>query len=314
MADEDLSTMDRGDVVSPLDTAGKAGATVTPPEDGTAATPPAGDKLDDDTTETPEEKAEREAAEAEEAKKKRARIPLSRHEEILQKARDRERALLEELDRLKGGKQADAMAQSAAATKAKIEELQDKYEDLILDGKKDDARKVRKQIDAMREELVDFQTTVKSDAARRAAIEELTYNAQLASLESQYPELNPEHDEFDEGKTDEVATLLKAFVQSGERRDKALAKAVRYVLGAPPEQKTSDAAKVLAEQRAAQARRKAAEAAKAQPPSLNNVGKDSDKGGGSVESGGIDVLRLSQDKFSKLDEETLAKLRGDTVA
>ena len=28
---------------------------------------------------------------------------------------------------------------------------------------------------------------------------------------------------------------------------------------------------------------------------------------------GIDVMRLSQDKFSKLDEETKAKLRGDEL-
>ena len=28
---------------------------------------------------------------------------------------------------------------------------------------------------------------------------------------------------------------------------------------------------------------------------------------------GIDVMRLSQDKFAKLDEETKAKLRGDEI-
>lgn len=322
MADEieDLDKLDRGDEVkSPLDNAGKddVASTETPEEKAAREAAEAeaagkkGDKLGDDD-ETPEEKAEREAAEAEAAKKARARIPLARHEQILDKARQREASLLEEIEKLKGGKQTTDTQKAVSDAKAKIEELQDKYEDLILDGKKDDARKVRKQIDAMREELVDFQTSIKSDAARRAAIEELTYNAQLASFESKYPELNPEHDAFDEAKTDEVAALLKAFVQSGEKRDKALAKAVKYVLGPPPAQKTSDAAKTLAEARAKAAREKAAAADKQQPPNTAKVGLDSDKAGGGGEQG-IDIMRLSQDKFAKLDEEALAKLRGDEM-
>lgn len=313
MADEieDLDKLDRGDEVkSPLDTAGKdAGADdkATTGEETTGK----GDKLGDDD-ETPEEKAEREAAEAEAAKKARARIPLARHEQILDKARQRETALLEEIEKLKGGKQTTDTQKAVSEAKAKIEGLQDKYEDLILDGKKDDARKVRKQIDAMREELVDFQTSVKSDSARRAAIEELTYNAKLASFESQYPELNPEHAEFDEDKTNEVAELLGAFTKSGMKRDAALAKAVKYVLGPPTAQKASDAGKALAEERAKKARERAAEADKKQPPSSSKVGLDSDKAGGGGEQG-IDIMRLSQDKFAKLDEDALAKLRGDEM-
>ena len=106
--------------------------------------------------------------------------------------------------------------------------------------------------------------------------------------------------------------MLNAFVKSGTKRSEALAKAVRYVLGAPPEQKVSDAAKALAEERAKKAREKAAEADKKQPPSSAKVGLDSDKAGKGGEQG-IDVMRMSQDKFSKLDEETKARLRGDEL-
>ena len=291
--------MDRGDEVkSPLDGAGK--------EDVAK-----GDKLDEGD-ETPEEKAEREKQEAEEAKKRNIRIPKSRFDEAQAKARAREQALLEEIERLKGGQQASATQKAVSDMRAKIEELQDKYEDLILDGKKDEARKIRKQVDAMREELVEYQTSVKSDAARKAAVDELSYNAQLAGFEAKYPALNPEHEDFDEDRTNEVATLLNAFVKSGTKRSEALAKAVKYVLGAPPEQKVSDAAKALAEERAKKAREKAAEADKKQPPSSAKVGLDSDKAGKGGEQD-IDVMRMSQDKFSKLDEETKAKLRGDEL-
>lgn len=291
--------MDRGDEVkSPLDGAGK--------EDVAK-----GDKLDEGD-ETPEEKAEREKQEAEEAKKRNIRIPKSRFDEAQAKARAREQALLEEIERLKGGQQASATQKAVSDMKSKIEELQDKYEDLILDGKKDEARKIRKQVDAMREELVEYQTSVKSDAARKAAVDELSYNAQLAGFEAKYPALNPDHEDFDEDRTNEVATLLNAFVKSGTKRSEALAKAVKYVLGAPPEQKVSDAAKALAEERAKKAREKAAEADKKQPPSSAKVGLDSDKAGKGGEQG-IDVMRMSQDKFSKLDEETKARLRGDEL-
>ena len=291
--------VDRGDeMTSPLDEAGKDDAVE-------------GDKLDEGD-ETPEEKAEREKQEAEEAKKRNIRIPKSRFDEAQAKARAREQALLEEIEKLKGGQQASATQKAVSDMKSKIEELQDKYEDLILDGKKDEARKVRKQVDAMREDLVEYQTSVKSDAARKAAVDELSYNAQLAGFEAKYPALNPEHEDFDEDQTNEVATLLNAFVKSGTKRSEALAKAVKYVLGAPPEQKVSDAAKALAEERAKKAREKAAEADKKQPPSSAKVGLDSDKAGKGGEQG-IDVMRLSQDKFSKLDEETKAKLRGDEL-
>ena len=293
----------RGDEVkSPLDTAGKGGEV-----DDIVK----GDKLDEGE-ETPEEKAERERFEAEEAKKRNIRIPKSRFDEAQAKARAREQALLEEIEKLKGGHQASATQKAVSDMRSRIEELQDKYEDLILDGKKDEARKIRKQVDAMREELVEYQTSVKSDAARKAAIDELSYNAQLANFEAKYPTLNPDHEDFDEDQTNEVATLLNAFVKSGTKRADALAKAVKYVLGNPPDQKVSDAAKALAEERARKAREKAAEANSKQPPSTAKVGLDSDKAGKGGELG-IDVMRMSQEKFAKLDEETKTKLRGDEL-
>ena len=306
-ADDKNPPVDRGDdFKSPLDNAGK----------GDKLDPDKGDKADPDKEgeETEEEKAERLRLEAEEEKKKRIRIPKSRFDEALGKAKQREQALLDEIEKLKGGQQASATAKAVKDMRTEIDKLQDKYEDLILDGKKDEARKVRRQVEELRDELSEYQTNTKSEAARKAAIDEMSYNAQLAGYEAKYPALNPEHEDFDEDKTDEVATLLNAFVKAGQKRADALAKAVKYVLGAPPAASKGgdDKAKELADQRAAEARKKAAEANKKQPPDGKNVGLDSDKAGGG-KGGDVDVLRLSQDKFAKLDEETKAKLRGDTI-
>ena len=308
-------SVDRGDdFKSPLDNAGK-GDKLDPDEDDKSKDK--GDKADPDKEgeETAEEKAERERLEAEEEKKKRIRIPKSRFDEALGKAKQREQALLDEIEKLKGGQQASATAKAVRDMRAKIDELQDKYEDLILDGKKEEARKVRRHVEALRDELSEYQTNTKSEAARKAAIDEMSYNAQLAGYEAKYPALNPEHEDFDEDKTDEVATLLNAFVKAGQKRADALAKAVKYVLGAPPaagKGDDGDKSKELADQRAAEARKKAADANKKQPPNGKDVGLDSDKAGGG-KGGDVDVLRLSQDKFAKLDEETKAKLRGDTI-
>lgn len=316
--------LDRGDTVSPLDDAGKKGADDETPEakearekaEAAEAAKGKGDKLDGDDKETPEEKAEREKLEAEEAAKKNLRVPKARFDEAVNKARARETALLEEIEKLKGGKAQSEVVKAVSEHRKKIDELQDKYEDLILDGKKDEARKIRKQVEAMRDELVEYQTNTKSAAARAAAVEDLTYNAALAGLEATYPALNPESESFDEEKTDEVATLLNAFVKAGSKRPDALKKAVRYVFGAPPEKKDTSAAeaaaKKLADERAEAARKKAADADKKQPADMKGVGKDSDKGGSGKETG-VDIMRLSQDKFAKLDEETKAKLRGDEV-
>lgn len=310
-ADDKNPPVDRGDdFKSPLDNAGK-GDKLDPGEDDKS-----NDKSDPDKEgeETEEEKAERLKAEEAAEKAKRIRIPKSRFDEALGKAKQREAALLEEIEKLKGGQQASATAKAVRDMRTEIDKLQDKYEDLILDGKKDEARKVRRQVEELRDELSEYQTNTKSEAARKAAIDEMSYNAQLAGYEAKYPALNPEHEDFDEDKTDEVATLLNAFVKAGQKRADALAKAVKYVLGAPPaagKGGDDDKAKELADQRAAEARKKAADANKKQPPNGKDVGLDSDKGGG--KGGDVDVLRLSQDKFAKLDEETKAKLRGDVI-
>ena len=304
-ADDKNSPVDRGDdFKSPLDNAGK-GDKLDPDEDDK---PKDKDDLDKEGEETEEEKAERLKAEEAAEKAKRIRIPKSRFDEALGKAKQREQALLDEIEKLKGGQQASATAKAVKDMRAEIDKLQDKYEDLILDGKKDEARKVRRQVDELREDLTEYQTNTKSEAARRAAIDEMSYNAQLAGYEAKYPALNPEHEDFDEDKTDEVATLLNAFVKAGQKRADALAKAVKYVLGAPPAASKGEPT----DPRAVEARKKAAEANKRQPPDGKNVGLDSDKAGGG-KGGDVDVLRLSQDKFAKLDEETKAKLRGDSI-
>lgn len=274
----------------------------------------AGDGLDDEGLETEEERVAREASEKSEAEKKRIRIPKARFDEAMNKARQREEALQKQLEALQNQQAGSVQQGDIARAKQYLESLQNKYEDLVLDGKKDDARTVRRQIDNLREQLTELNASYKADLARRAAVEELRYDTALAEMERTYPVLNPESDQFDESKTDEIATLLEAFAAKGVPRSQALRKAVKYVVGSPPAAATEDKSTDLAAKRAEEARRKAAAAAKAQPSSTDRVGLDSDKRGTDADkAGGIDVMRLNQTGFAKLDEDTKSRLRGDEV-
>ena len=103
--------------------------------------------------------------------------------------------------------------------------------------------------------------------------------------------------------------LMSAFVARGFTRHAALNKAVKYVVGNAPKMEDTD---VLRKARDLEARKKTADALKKTPPNMSKTGLDSDKAGGSGKHG-IDVMKLNQEKFAKLDEETKAALRGDEL-
>ena len=122
--------VDRGDdFQSPLDTAGKGDKMEGDDAKGADKGADKDDKGDakggkaDESDETPEEKAERERLEAEEEKKRRIRIPKSRFDEAQAKARQREQALLDEIEKLKGGHQAAATTKAVSEMRTKIDEL-----------------------------------------------------------------------------------------------------------------------------------------------------------------------------------------------
>ena len=303
---EDLNTTpeDRGDDV--VDAA--VPATPAPAAEVAA---PVTDKLDGEL-ETPEEKVEREKEETEAAKVKNVRIPKHRVDEMRAKdaanARAREDQLVKEIEQLKAGRQRADTQESVRGHRAKIEELQDKYEIALADGKVDEAKAYRRQIDPLRDELFEVQTNAKANAARQSTIEELTFNNQLTVVERDYPMLNPDSIDRDAAKIEEVADMMNAFIATGASRVDAMIKAVKYVVGAP---KTA-ADKPPADKRAEDARRKAAAADKQQPASIGSIGANSDKHG-TGDPIAADVMRMSQKQFAKVGDDALARLRGDIL-
>ena len=69
--------------------------------------------------------------------------------------------------------------------------------------------------------------------------------------------------------------------------------------------------KDVAAERKKEAVKKTLDAVGKTPPSTTKVGMDSDKAGGALTA--KDVMKLSQEDFSKLPDDVLARMRGDEV-
>lgn len=264
--------------------------------------------------ETPEEKAEREAAEEAQRKQDNIRIPKKRVDEMVGKANAKAEAALQELAQVKAQLQAlqtKPTENELETLRKSIDDLKDKYEEHMLDGRKAEAQAVRKELDAKQDELIERRIALNAHQAQEGVIAKLTYEAELAKMEAKYPQINPDSENHDPELEKELGDLMTIYIKSGFSAIEALHKAARYVM--PKAAPAQAAAKPnAAEERARQAKAKAAEAAKKQPTDITEVGKDSDKAGGGT-GGKLDVMRMSQKQFAALDDDTIRKNRGDDL-
>src|SRR5574337_1197860 len=123
--------------------------------------------------------------------------------------------------------------------------------------------------------------------------------------------------------------LIDALKLKGHTPTQALQKAVRYVMGTPSSRQQADATSVqprvskeqveeIAEQADKAVQRKTAavkrnaEVAGKQPPSLNKAGENHDAAGGTLDA--KKVAQMPYEDFVKLDDKTLARMRGDEFA
>ena len=260
--------------------------------------------------ETEEERLEREAQEAEEAKKKRIRVPKARLDEESAKRRKAE----EELEKLRAQLAAQARAQEEAALpkgpsmdemEKELEDLEEKYEDAVINGEKDTARKLRGQIAKARDTIIESRVTTKAEAARSAALEQVQFDNFLDHTLAAYPELDRSSEKYDSTSEADVMDIAEAFLAKGQSRVEAIGKAVKLVLGAKkaaelePEPKTEKktlSRKVVDTEK---------QAAVKQPPSLKPVGDSGDKQ--------PSLHALPEDQFNKLSEAELRAARGDDI-
>jgi len=297
LTEEELA-IQRGDVVDEEDEEEEGVAAAAAEDDDTAA---------DDDGDGAAEGDELDAGADD--KDKNIKIPKSRLDEVLAKSRETAAEYQRQIDELQSQIGNTRSSEDIVALRKHISEETDKYEEFVSDGKITEARAIRATLDVARERMMDMKASSIGDAARVAAVQELTYNQTLANFEGSFPVINADHDDFDRDVAVEVATLKNAFVDSGYAPAAALSKAVGYVLGKTPQNGVDTAATTAA--RNLKTRQTNAALEKKAPPNLSKTGKASDKGGADIE--GLNPIGMSEAQFAKLTNDQLKTLRGDVL-
>lgn len=254
-------------------------------------------------------------------KGKEPTLPLSRHKQILDTARERAEAAEARLaDALKAGTREQVVADTAK-DEAQITALEGTYTKQMADGEVKEATATMGQIRALERGVNARIRDQEIAAATERAVETVRFDTTVTSLEAAYPQLDPRGDTYDIELVKEVLEMKAAWEKSGLAPSQALQKAVKYVIRpATPAQVVAtedpdddaDPDADTAATRKAAAVAKSLDASKKQPASIKTVGIDSDKAGG----GALDakaVIKMSQEDFSKLGEAELSKLRGDVA-
>lgn len=260
---------------------------------------------------------EDDTADDEEVKPKREpKIPLSRHKEMLEKARSERENLERKLAQYEQGTKIAATNEQIDKMEKDVETLDAEYAQALTEGEHAKAAEIMKKLRKAEREMAELRTNVQVQAAESRAIEKVRFDVAVERLEEAYPQLNPaDEDNYDEALVAEVLELQRGYVLQNYTPTKALQKAVKYVLGTETS-KQKDATSVqprvdkdeVETHRRESATRKAAQAA-GKTPSAMKAGMDTDRSG----RGSPDVTRMTQAQFAKLSEDELSKLRGDTV-
>lgn len=299
----DLATMDRGDELLPPDPAKDEVKAETLDEALKEDEPEAVAKPE------PDEDAVKEGEEVEDTKPKRHKQTANeRIQELISKNKEKEAAYQARIKELEEQTQRVKLAEDVEAAETKMQEMEEQYANLLADGELKKAADLRKEMRAMERAVVQAQARQEAMQAKEMTKEELKYDTTVSTLESMYPQINPEAEEYDTEAVQEVLALHKGLMSQGLPPSMAIQRAVKYVLGAPAKQEAQPDNKGL--QRTKEAKSRNADAAQKQPPSTAKIGYDSDKIG---KSGGIDIMNMSQEDFSKLSDDVLAKMRGDSL-
>ncbi len=313
--------VDRGDDFTPAE-GDDAPTEVKKPEPKDPA--PKADISDEDDLdpENPDGDPEDEKAE-DKPKKKEQRIPLSRHKDLLEKERAKRAELEQKLAQFQQGKEVASLNEDITQAENAVMKLEKEYAALMADGEVDKAVAKMADIRALERQMAEAKSDMKIAAAEARATERARYNIALERIEQAYPELNADHDDYDEDLMQDVVDLKASYeARRGLTPTAAMQKAVEKLLGSrtkaqekaldtTPRVSEKDVAKEVREERKGKAVQKVAEAVGKQPPDASKVGLDSDKAGGALTA--KDVTKLSQAEFAKLTDEMLARMRGDDI-
>ena len=279
----------------------------------------------DEKDEKPDEKDEKDEKEKKEKeekeeKKEEKRIPKSRFDQAVQKERAAREAAEKQAQELQAKLDSQTKDVKVEEIEAAIDALEEDLDKALADNNPAEKTRLRKEIRQMNQQLARAEATQMSRAATALAVEQIRYDSLVSQLEAAHPEINPDHESYDNDLAAEVIDLKEAYEAKGMSSTDALRKATKYVIReaakaeAKGEEEGDDAeaqkkAADEAAKRKEEAIKKGLEAKGKQPPNAKG-GTDSDKAGGGKEK---NVNKMSQKDFDDLPEDELRRMRGDAV-
>lgn len=262
---------------------------------------------EEETTTEEEETEEEETSEEEEDEEPTSHmIPKSRYDSAQARARAAEKKV-----KAYEAQQAAVIASEQATNKdaekldTRLEEIDRDIEQARLDGDVDKVVVLQKTARDVEKEIYQTMAELAASNAGTAAQESVKLDTLIETLETSYDILNPDSENFDEDKINEILDMQSAFVKNGDSPSAAMLKAVGYIM---PEERVTD--EVANKRRTNVA--KNLKTAKAQAPGSNETGMNSDSGG-PVSDKDLDVSEMTTEEFDALPAETLKRLRGDSV-
>jgi hypothetical protein len=302
------AVIDRGDALPEPTPVVEPAAEATPPEPVAPAVEP---------TPTPTPTPDSDPAAEEQPRGEDGRfIPKARFDEQLGKERSVREAAEARATELERQLKVFQQQQDTGKMDERIGELEDKLETARMDGNKDEALKLSKELRLLERQLRVTESSQMSERAKMEAYESMRVDIMVERLESQYEELNPSSKDYDDFLVERTLSRQTKLISTGIPPADALKQAADETMEwyknkfSNGKKDTGLAAAAAPNTRKEEQVRKNLETQQAQPPSMSDAGKDSDKAGMKNE---IDVTKLSQEEFMALPESTKAKLRGDLV-
>jgi hypothetical protein len=245
---------------------------------------------------------------AAEKKKAALTIPKGVFDARNKKHRTENALLVERISELEAQAATSAAQVDVEATNAEIEALDEEYQNALDDGDSKRAREISREIRMKDRQVIEASVSHKTEQARTLAVEQFKVENLIGRLEEDFPQLDPDTEEYDQAMVDEVGLLRSGFEKNGMTSSAAIAKAVGYVFGNDAGAKTETGARgINKDTKGGRQVQKNIDAANKQPPKTDSLGMDSHKIGGGA--GTSD--NLTDAELEALPESTKQRMRGD---
>lgn len=241
-------------------------------------------------------------------------IPKTRFDEAVQKERSARETAERKLSELQQQMQSINRNADISKLEGEIQGMEKEYAAAMMDGSAEKAAQLMTQIRLKERTIALAQSESMSAQARAAAAEEIRMETAISTLESTYSVMNPNDEAYDQDVVDLVLGQQQILISTQRMApSQALAEAAKKVMSKlmpaakedPVPSKGLGAAKGA--ERTASQKAKNVDTAKRQPPSMDDVGIDSDKAGAGA---GVTAPTSIAD-LSAIPEATLKRMRGD---